>query len=110
MVRLDFSGIWFGSQLDEKHLFDWAAEIPGFLHWEKDTLVMRSCLSGASLKDIVALFSRYEVPMVQLAQFLTEKNKSWFAARTCIGTSACSESNLTHHCSGPPPAAVELKR
>jgi len=80
MVRLDCSGVRFGSQLDEKHLFEWAAEISGFLRWEQDTLVMRSHLSEASLRDILALFSRYGIPMAQLAQFSSSKNESWFAA------------------------------
>jgi len=80
MVHLDCSGIWFGSQLDEKHLFQWAAEIPGFLRWDQDILVIRSRLSGASLRDLLSLFSRYEIPMGQLAQFQTSKNEYWFAA------------------------------
>ncbi|KQO19038.1 hypothetical protein [Acidovorax sp. Leaf78] len=80
MVHLDCSGIWFGSQLDEKHLFQWAAEIPGFLRWEQDTLVIRSRLSEASLRDLLSLFSRYEISMGQLAQFQTSKNEHWFAA------------------------------
>lgn len=81
MVRLDCSGVWwFGSQLDEDHLFHWAAEIPGFMRWEQDTLVVRSRLSEASLRDLLALFSRYEIPMRQLAQFETPKNDSWFRA------------------------------
>ena len=80
MVRLDCSGIRFGSQLDEKHLFQWAMEISGALRWEQDTLVVRSRLSEASLRDLLALFHRYGIPMGQLAQFLTDKNKNWFAA------------------------------
>lgn len=80
MVRLDCSGVWFGSQLDEKHLFQWAMEIPGVLRWEQDTLVVRSPLSEASLRDLLALFHRYGIPMPQLAQFLTDKNQSWFTA------------------------------
>lgn len=70
----------FGSQLDEKNLFQWAAEIPGFLRWEQDTLVVRSRLSEASLRDILALFSRYGIPMQQLAQFENPKNTAWFRA------------------------------
>ena len=80
MVRLDCSGVWFGSQLDEKHLFHWAAEIPGFIRWEQDTLVVKSRLSQASLRDLLALFSRYEIPMQQLAQFESSVNRSWFTA------------------------------
>jgi hypothetical protein len=80
MVRLNCSGVWFGSQLDEKHLFHWAAEIPGFLRWDQDTLVVRSRLSEASLRDLLSLFSRYEISMKQLAQFENPKNSAWFRA------------------------------
>lgn len=78
MVRLDCSGVWFGSQLDEKHLFEWAVEIPGVLRWEQDTLVVRSRISKASLYDLLALCSRYGIPMRQLAQFETAANSAWF--------------------------------
>ncbi|WP_073217345.1 hypothetical protein [Massilia sp. CF038] len=80
MIYLDCSGVRFGSQLDEKHLFEWAMEIPGILRWEQDTLVVRTILSQASLRDLVALFSRYQIPMAQLAQFRTTKNEDWFAS------------------------------
>jgi len=33
-----------------------------------------------SLIDLLALFSRYRIPMGQLAQFRTTRNESWFAA------------------------------
>jgi hypothetical protein len=81
MVRLDCSGVRFGSQLDERHLFEWAMQIPGVLRWEQDTLVVKSLnLSQASLRDLLALFSRYQIPMKQLAQFIIAKNEKWFAA------------------------------
>ncbi|CAG2132287.1 Uncharacterised protein [Ralstonia mannitolilytica] len=81
MVRLDCSNIIFGSQLDEKHLFLWACEIAGFLRWEQDTLVMRSRhISETALRDLLALFWRYQIPMEQLAQFESERNTSWFRA------------------------------
>jgi hypothetical protein len=63
MVRLDYSGVNFGSQLDERHLFEWAMQIPGVLRWEHDTLVVKSLnLSQASLRDLLALFSRLLAP------------------------------------------------
>ncbi|MGJ7541901.1 hypothetical protein [Variovorax sp. LT1R16] len=81
MVYLDCSGIMFGSQLDEKHLFEWAVEIPGVLRWEQDTIVVRSKrLSQGSLRDLIALFHRYGIPMSQLAQFQNDENQTWFAA------------------------------
>jgi hypothetical protein len=79
MVRLNCSNIRFGSQLDEKHLFAWASEISGFVRWERDTLVIRSIrVSESALRDLIALFWRYKVPMQQLAQFENEKNTQWF--------------------------------
>ncbi|WLI89622.1 hypothetical protein Q4S45_00360 [Massilia sp. R2A-15] len=80
MISLDCSGVHFGSQLDERHMFEWATQIPGVLRWEQDSLVVRTNLSQASLRDLLALFSRYQIPMAQLAQFRTTKNENWFAA------------------------------
>lgn len=80
MIRLDCSGVRFGSPRDEKHLFHWAMEIPGALRWEQDTLVVRSRLSEASLRELLALFSRYGISMAQLAQLENEKNSNWFRA------------------------------
>lgn len=83
MVRLDCSGITFGSQLDERHLFEWGMQISGTLRWEQDTLVVKSLnLSPASLTDLLALFFRYQIPMRQLAQFRNASNEGWFAAPT----------------------------
>ncbi len=81
MVRLDCSDVTFGSQLDERHLFEWAMQIPGVLRWEQDVLVVRSLnISQASLRDLLALFYRYQIPMQQLAQFRNARNEAWFAA------------------------------
>ena len=80
MVRLDCSRVRFGSQLDEKHLFVWALEIPGVSSWDQDTLlVKRRAISEASLRDLLALFYRYNIPMEQLQIFLSVKNESWFS-------------------------------
>ena len=112
MIRLDCSGVRFGSQLDEKHLFEWAAEIPGFLRWDQDTLVVRSRISEASLRDLVALFGRYGIPMKQLSQFENPKNTGWFRAphmywhKQVFGA---QQSNLSAQ-GGRPSAAPGLQR
>jgi len=81
MVRLSCAGARFGSNLDEKHLFTWAEEILCFDRWDGDTLVLRSKeISDADLRDLLALFSRYQIPMQQLAQFKTDANRHWFTA------------------------------
>jgi hypothetical protein len=82
MVYLDCSGIRFGSQLDEKHLFEWGREISGVVRWEQDTLVVRSRrISEEALRDLLSLFSRYNIPMKQLAQFRNPENEEWFTAQ-----------------------------
>lgn len=95
MVYLDCSGIQFFSQLDEKHLFEWAREIPCVVRWEQDTLVVKSKrINEASLRDLVALFWRYKIPMTQLAQFRNTANESWFAAPAMYWHAAVFGSNL----------------
>lgn len=101
MVRLDCSGARFGSQLDEKHQFPWVAEIPGFLRWDQDTLIVRSLLSEASLRDFLSLFSRYEIPMKQLTQFKKSKTVHGFGRRIYTGTPKyLVQSNLMPKLSG----------
>jgi hypothetical protein len=79
-VRLNCAGTQFGSYLDEKHLFAWSEEISCFERWDGDTLVVRTHdMSEVDLRDILALFWRYQMPMRQLAQFLTERNQHWLA-------------------------------
>ena len=81
MIYLDCSGVRFCSQLDEKHLFQWAREIRSVIDWEQDTLIVRSKrISEESLRELLALFWRYNIPMAQLAQFKTDQNDGWFAS------------------------------
>ena len=95
MVYLDCSGITYYSPLDEKHLFEWAREIPCVVGWEQDTLVVKSKrISEASLRDLLAMFWRYKIPMEQLAQFKNTANESWFAAPIMYWHSAVFSSNL----------------
>ena len=73
----------FGPQLDEKHLFQWASEIDCFVRWQQDTLVVWSRrISEAALRDLIALFWRYGIPMQQLAQFQNSANENWFTSST----------------------------
>ncbi len=66
-------------------MFEWAMRIPGVLRWDQDALVVRSLnLRQASLRELLALFARYDLPMRQLAQFANARNAAWFAAPTMI--------------------------
>jgi hypothetical protein len=82
-VHLNCAGTRFGSYLDEKHLFTWAEEISCFERWDRDTLVLRSQnVPEEALRELLALFWRYQIPMRQLAQFEADTNRHWFSSPT----------------------------
>lgn len=82
-VRLSCGGTRFGSCLDEKHLFTWAEELSCFERWDSDTMVLRTGdISEEELRELLALFWRYRIPMRQLAQFETDSNRHWFSSPT----------------------------
>jgi hypothetical protein len=83
MPQLRCDTVWFYSAGDESAFFEWAARIPGvsriFGEGRSIVLVLRSARpSDTALRELLALFHRYKVPASQLAQFLTERNASWF--------------------------------
>jgi hypothetical protein len=83
MVRLKVSRIHYYSPLDEKHMFKWAQELSCFVEWDQDSLVLRSKrISQEDLRDLLALFYRYKIPMEQLAQFENPKNRLWLRQPT----------------------------
>ena len=83
MIFLDCANVHFGYQLDEKHLYGWASEIDCFVRWQQDTLVVRSRrISEMALRDLIALFWRYRIPIQQLSQFQNSVNESWFTSPT----------------------------
>ena len=58
--------------------FQWGKSLPSFLRWDQDTLVIKgNILSDRLLKEVIALFHRYKVPMSQLRAYETAKNKAW---------------------------------
>lgn len=60
-------------------MFNWGTQIPDVKEWDRDTLVVRSeIISDESLRELIALFNRYGVPMGQLKVFLNKGNESWF--------------------------------
>lgn len=76
----------YRSEGDEAAFFDWIGRISCVTKVEGsgDTLYLRARrnqVSDANLRELLALFFRYGVPMNQLAQFETERNRSWFRRR-----------------------------
>ena len=71
------------SQGDENAFFKWLESISGVSRVVGSptglivTLRSRS-LSESSLRELIALYFRYSLPMAALAQFETPKNTAWF--------------------------------
>jgi hypothetical protein len=78
----------FCSKQDELLLFEWLKRIRAVRKVEgtRDSIVLHvgRRISGSSLRELLALFYRYGIDMKQLAQFLTERNNSWFASPTAF--------------------------
>jgi len=75
--------VMFYSQHDEKFFFAWIDDIPAIVdtHAQYDELylyVESHDISNRSLRELIALFHRYNIDMRQLQAFLTENNRKWF--------------------------------
>ena len=78
MIKIDTGKLAYYSQLDEKHFFNWANEIPCVVSVEGGVLhIDPADTEESNLRDLMALLFRYQLPMSKLSQLLNEKNKSW---------------------------------
>ena len=71
------------SPADEAAFFSWLKSIPGVLAVEGQgrELVIKlrsSRLSAPALRELIALYARYDGNMKELAQFESTSNASWF--------------------------------
>jgi hypothetical protein len=74
------------SERDEAAFFNWLQSIPGVVSvtGEGRSLKIRlrsARLSGAALREFIALYERYRGDMTELAQFYNSSNASWFKNR-----------------------------
>jgi len=84
MPRLSCQRVQFYSAADEAAFFHFAESIDGVasVRGSADSIVLdlASEPSEQALRDLIALFERYHITGAdQLAQFLSDSNKSWFA-------------------------------
>jgi len=79
MVKIDTQGLKFYSQQDEENLFNWANEIECIVSVERGIFVIdEERVNESSLRDLISLLFRYDLPMNHLSVLLTDQNKSWF--------------------------------
>jgi hypothetical protein len=84
MPQLTCERVQFYSEADEAAFFRFAKGIEGVTNLtgssESILLDLGSQPTDQSLRDLIALFERYRIPRAsQLAQFLSDSNKHWFA-------------------------------
>ena len=84
MPQLTCQRVQFYSSADEAAFFRFAESIDGVtsIRGSADSIVLELAAepSEQALRDLIALFERYRVAgSAQLAQFLSDSNKSWFA-------------------------------
>ena len=75
----------FFSAHDEAAFFEWLDKLKcvADYHGEGRNLLIRlkdEPVDDASLRELLALFSRYNIEMSQLAAFETDLNRAWFRA------------------------------
>ena len=73
----------FCSEQDELLMFEWIRRIKAVNRTEGkgDSIVLHTKrqIPARDLRELLALFYRYEIDMKQLAQFVTPKNRRWLA-------------------------------
>ncbi len=75
--------VWFYSQTDETAFFEWLGRIKCIskvkgVADEIHLHVPRRRISDLSLRELIAIFERYDINVKQLAQFVNPENQVWF--------------------------------
>jgi hypothetical protein len=81
-VKLECWNIGYCSNIDEDQFFGWLDKIPSVKkYYGKGSclyLEVPSDLNDTDLRELIAIFQRYNIDLKPLRQFLTEENKDWF--------------------------------
>ena len=82
-VELQATGVRFFSQGDEGAFFGWLKSLPFVEHFEGRGLTLHinvnsSAVDEDGLRELLALFRRYNVELAQLAAFDRDEFADWF--------------------------------
>ena len=82
MPKLICESVQYYSEGDEAAFFSWLKNIPCIKHsacvGTQLELELEASPTDAQLRELIAVFYRYEISMVQLGQFQTKENEKWF--------------------------------
>lgn len=87
VIVLLADSVEFGSQNDEQSFFEWLKRIKCIENLDGEgsileIIVAKNLVDDDCLRDILAIFHRYNIDMKQLAIFKSEQNKAWFCSST----------------------------
>lgn len=83
MPKLHCKRVVFYAKGDEAAFFRWVEKINCISRCEgvSDSIVLHvktTRISDENLRELLALFHRYKICMIELQQFLSERNQCWF--------------------------------
>jgi hypothetical protein len=83
MTKLVCKRVTFYSQNDEDAFFEWISKIRGIKRWEGvgdeiHLYLPKSTTSNKCLRELMSLFSRYNVDRRQLQPLLNDKNRQLY--------------------------------
>ena len=85
MVELNCHRVVFRSRKDESAFFSWISDIEGVLDvagaGDSVHIKVHQPMPDESLRELLAVFCRYDIDMTQLAQFASQSNVAWFAKK-----------------------------
>jgi len=86
-IALHADSVEFYSQNDEQSFFEWLKRIKCIECLDGqgsilEIIVAKNLVDDECLRDILAIFYRYNINMKQLAIFQSERNKAWFCSST----------------------------
>jgi hypothetical protein len=85
-IHLTTKPIHFWSKNDELSFLGWVERIrcvaahDGTAFWEEIKIMARP--TNGELHDLIGLFTRYGIPLKQLAQFVDKRNEAYFRTPT----------------------------
>jgi hypothetical protein len=84
MAMLTWDSPHFLSVGDELLVFEWMRRIKAIRSWKgvagEVYIRVRRPVSHTDLRELLALFFKYDIEMTQLAQFRTDRNAEWFCS------------------------------
>lgn len=82
-IELEATGVRFFSQGDEGAFFNWLRSLPFIKHFEGRGLTLYISVNSLAvdedgLRELLALFRRYNIELAQLAVFDRDEFADWF--------------------------------